>query len=386
MGGVSVYLSQLSLYFKNKGNEVAVMAYPGGWLEDKIKELGIKFYPNRYLKNSINPLLGFNTRKQLLRAIKDFNPDIIHCNSSIAGFWTRIIVKNSIPTIYTCHGWAFTDGALWWRRIIGITTEKITSRYCSKIICTSEYDKNLALKYNISEKQKLITIYNGIEIEPWDSICQKRFEEKIKLEGTPYFKQVRIVFVARLAMPKDPVTLIKAFKKLPENLKLESNIFIVGDGPDKESLEKLIKDLDLENKIHLLGSMDREELKMIYISSDINVLTTNYEAVPYTIKEAMSYGLPVIASDVGGCREAVDYNCGFLVKRGDVDGVKNALAKLIISKELREKMGKAGYEKARGQFALATMLQATEAVYKDVLGQKCPILRQAQDKLSDDRP
>jgi glycosyltransferase involved in cell wall biosynthesis len=302
--------------------------------------------------------------------VNGFKPDIVHCNSSVAGYWGRSAIKNSLPTVFTAHGWVFTDGAIWWRKIVGIISERRMSEYCSKIICVSENDRQIALKHRIAPEEKFITIHNGIDIESWENICEKKEIEKRKLENTPYFKQIRIVFVARLAMPKDPITLIEAFSQLPESLKQESNIFIVGDGPDKELLKNLIKDLGLENKIYLLGGMDREELKMIYLSGDIYVLTTKYEGFPYTIIEAMSYGLPVIVSDVGGCSEAVDPNCGFLIKRGDVDGVKNALAKLIISKELREKMGKAGYEKAREQFALTTMLQATEAVYKEVLGQK----------------
>lgn len=369
VGGTSTYLYQLSKELKTKKHEVAIMAHPGSWLEYKAKELGVKFYPNKYFKNSINPFLGFVIKKELLVAIQDFKPDIIHCNSSVAGFWTRVIVKNFLPTIFTAHGWAFTNGAIWWRKIVGIISERMMSKYCSKIICVSENDRQLALKYRIAPEEKFITIHNGIDIENWESICEKKTAEKRKLEGTPYYKQIKIIFVARLAMPKDPVTLIKAFSQLSESLKQESNIFIVGDGPDKASLEKLIKGLGLENKIHLLGSMDREELKMIYLSGNIYVLTTKYEGFPYTIIEAMSYGLPVIASDVGGCNEAVDPNCGFLVKKGDIDGVKNALAKLIISKDLREKLGKAGYEKAREQFSLARMLEETEEVYTNVLKQ-----------------
>lgn len=381
MGGVSIYISQLSQDLKNKGNEVAIMAHSGGWLEDWTKENGIEFYPNNFLSNSLNPIKGIGVKKELLKVVNEFKPDIIHCNSSVAGYWGRSAIKNSLPTVFTAHGWAFTDGAIWWRKIVGNISERLISKYCSKIICVSENDRQLALKYRIAPKQKFITIHNGIDIENWETIYGKKDEEKRKLEGNPYSKKIRIVFVGRLASQKDPVTLIKAFKKLPSTLQEESNVFIIGDGPDKESLKKLIKNLSLENKMHLLGGMDREKLKMIYLSGDIYVLTTKYEGFPYTIIEAMSYGLPVIASDVGGCSEAVDSNCGFLVKRGDVDGVKNALAKLIISKELREKMGKAGYEKARKSFALTTMLQATEAVYTKVLEKSLKSKVQSSNKV-----
>jgi len=187
MGGVSIYISQLCQDLKNKGNEVAIMAHSGGWLETKAKELGVKFYPNDFLANSLNPFKGIKAKKELLKAVEEFKPDIVHCNSSVAGYWGRSAIKNSLPTVFTAHGWAFTDGAIWWRKIVGIISEKMISKHCSKIICVSENDKQLALKYKIAPEEKIITIHNGIDIESWETICEKRKEEKLKLEKHSLF-------------------------------------------------------------------------------------------------------------------------------------------------------------------------------------------------------
>ena len=81
----------------------------------------------------------------------------------------------------------------------------------------------------------------------------------------------------------------------------------------------------------------------------------------------MSCGLPVIASDVGGAKEAINGNCGILVKRGDRQAIKNALEKLIGNPSFIKEMGKRAEEKAKKEFSLGKMLRETEEVYKEII-------------------
>lgn len=369
IGGVQTHISQLSHYMYDLKNEVAVMSQPDGILQKNVQSCA-KYYPNKYFSNSLNPFVDLLMANQINLAIKHFKPDIISCHSSVAGFLTRIVVKNRIPVVFTAHGWAFTDGSPKWRKILAILAEKYAAKYCKKIICVSEKDRQLAIKYKIAPIEKLMTIHNGTEIETWEKILQLKADQKKAIFLTRYGEQIRIIFVGRLAIPKDPITLVEAFKQLPENLQQASSIFIVGDGPNKEELENLIQKLNLKQKIYLLGGIDRQEVRKIYLFGDIYVLTSNWEGLSRSVIEAMSCGLPVIASDVGGNAEAVDESCGFLVQRGDVERVKDALEKLITDKKLREKMGKAGYEKAAREFSLDRMLEETEKVYVEVTKSK----------------
>jgi len=369
IGGAQTHIYQLSSYMKAMGNEVAVMSQPEGILEETVKPY-VKYYPNKYFSNSLNPVIDLLMACQINKAIKNFRPDIISCHSSVAGFLTRLVVKNRIPVVFTAHGWAFTDGSPKWRKILAILSERYAAKYCLKIICVSENDRQLAIRYKISPKNKIITIHNGTEIEPWNKILKLKKDQKEKIALTEYIGQTRIVFVGRLATPKDPTTLIRAFKNLPERLQQKSHVFIVGDGPDRETICKIIGTLKLKNKIHILGFLKRNEVKMTNLSADIYVLTSNWEGLPRAIIEAMACGLPIISTNVGGCRELVDSGNGFIVARGDIYGLTKALSELISNKELREQMGKSSYEKAASEFSLEKMLRATETVYNEILKSK----------------
>jgi len=356
-GGAQTHIYQLSKYFIEKGNEVGIMSYPEGWLEDESRKLGVKFYPNRYLSNWPDPIRIFKAIKEIRKVVKDFNPDLITCHSTAVGFFGRITIRNKIPTIFTAHGWAFTKGTSFLRKYLAILIEKIAGKFCSKIICVSDFDRNLALKYRIISPNKTTLIHNGVE------------NQYIELESPDKAqpREIRIVFVGRLAQPKDPLLLLKSFNSLHSELKDKAQISIIGQGPKRKELEKFIKENRLEGKVKLLGSISREKVFEVLRKSDIFVLISNWEGFPYTIIEAMSCGLAIIASEVGGIKEALSDDYGILVKRGDKKGIKNALVKLLKNPFLIKEMGDRAKEKVKKEFSLDKMLKKTEKVYKSII-------------------
>ncbi|WP_261807585.1 glycosyltransferase [Paenibacillus sp. N3.4] len=109
----------------------------------------------------------------------------------------------------------------------------------------------------------------------------------------------------------------------------------------------------------------RRDVRDLLISSDIFVLSSNYEGLPISIIEAMETKLPIVASDVGGVNELVqDNENGFLINRGDVSALVDCLQKLIDNKSLREEMGKASYERYNEMFTIEKMLNKTFTLYK----------------------
>jgi len=356
-GGAQTHIWQLSKYFIGKGFKIGVMSYPGGWLEKEVRKWGVKFYPNYFFSNSINPVQDFKAVKEIKKAVKDFKPDLVSCHSTKAGFLGRLAIRNKIPTIFTAHGWAFTEGAPFFRRQMTVLIEKIAGKFCSKIICVSKFDKELALKYKIASPNKLVVIHNGVEVE-------KAKNQKSEVKSLE--KKIRIVFVGRLAQQKDPLLLLRAFYSLSPELKNKAEISVIGEGSKRKELEKFIKESKLEGKVKLLGGMPRDKVFEVLKKSDIFALISNWEGFPITILEAMNCGLPVIASDVGGIKEAVDENCGILVKRGDKEGIKKALEQLIRDPSLIRKMGEKAREKAEKRFSLDKMLRETERVYREI--------------------
>ena len=125
-----------------------------------------------------------------------------------------------------------------------------------------------------------------------------------------------------------------------------------------EKLKKMKRD-----NVLITGCLTRAETLNKLKNADIFVLTSNYEGFPITILEAMSFGLPVIASDVGGVSEIVDNSVGYLIKRGDKEGLKRALKGLIDNKAIRLEKGNNARKRIEESFTLDKMLSKTEQVY-----------------------
>lgn len=353
-GGAQTHIRQLSSYLIKGKNGVAVMSYPGGWLEKEAKDLGVKFYPNYFLTNSLNLFKGYRAQKKIMGAVEDFRPDLISCHSSVAGFLGRLSVANKFPVIFTAHGWGFTSGVPLIRKFLLIFAEKFVARYCKRIICVSEFDRKIALKHHIAPSSKLVTIHNGAEI--------KDISKKNSIHSP-----IRIIFIGRLAKQKDPILLLEAFNDLSQDLKNKAEISIIGDGPKRKEIINFIKRNKLSKQITLMNQLSREKTFQLLNESDLFVLTSNWEGLPRSILEAMSFRLAIIASDVGGVSEIVDEGCGILVKAGVRKEVEDALEKMLKNPNLILQMGENGYEKVRNKFSLHKMLKETVTVYREVV-------------------
>ncbi len=352
IGGAQTHVLSLLKYMKEKGHTVGLMSFSGGWLETELKNIGVKFYSNKYFSNSFNPLNVLRGILVVKDAVEDFNPDIVHCHSSGAGFVGRMAIGNKIPTIFTAHSWAFTEGSPFFRKVIAIIAEKFVSRYTTKIICVSEFDKNLAIKYNIAPEEKLNTIYNGVsEI----NFIEEKRESSV----------INFLSVGRFAYPKRFDLLIESVGILPKDILNKIRLNIVGFGPGKDNLLQLISKYNLEKSVYLLDKQSPGQLSKTVYASDVFVLLSNHEGFPMTILEAMSAGLPVIASNVGGIPEEIDLSCGILVKNNKKE-ISTAILKLVENAELRKSMAEKSIEKIKNNFSFEKFLRETENVYKEV--------------------
>ena len=352
-GGAQTHVAQLVRYFTDQGNEVGVLSYPGGWLENEVVSLGADFYPNIYFANSYNPFRLFRAVGEIQKTVKQFQPDIVACHSSMASFLGRVTIRNKVPTVFTVHGWGFNNYVGILSKTIALIAEKVAARYCEKVICVSEFVKELAVVHKVVAPEKCAVIYNGIE-------------KLGKIKEHSENELLKIVFVGRLAAPKEPEILIKAYQSLEFRFLEKTELLIIGNGPQEEQL-KFIVGKDTPGKITFLGRVPRKEVVLLLEKSDIFVLATKWESFGLTALEAMSIGLPVIVSNVGGLKEVVDDKSGILVESGNVREMKRALEKLVGDQELRISLGENGRKRAFEKFSVETMFQKTEKLYKEIL-------------------
>ena len=345
-GGAQTHVADLCRYFKSHGYEIAVMSAGEGWLKSECDKMGVAFGVNKFFSNSPNPLRIFFAIKEIKNFVKDFQPDIVHCHSSAAASLGRLAVRGKVRTIYTAHGWGFNIGMNPIIRWGVLVAEKFTARYTDTYICVAEFVKKLGLKYNLAPADKFKVIYNGVTLTP----------EPVRNTES----EVRLIFVGRLAEPKRPELTIEAISRLPDEIKNKIQFTIIGDGPKKVYLESLAKEKNVS--VNFTGALPKDKALEELSKGDIFVFISAWEGFPYTVLEAMSCGLPIIASNVGGVDEAVDSSCGILVNN-DAGQIRAAVLKLINDKELSLRMGERARTIVQQKFSLDKMLVEIENVY-----------------------
>ncbi|KKW32860.1 MAG: hypothetical protein UY76_C0015G0001, partial [Candidatus Uhrbacteria bacterium GW2011_GWA2_52_8d] len=272
-------------------------------------------------------------------------------------------LRGRVPTVFTAHGWGFTQGAPRLRRWVLPIFERLAGRYAKKIICVSRNDLHLAQSHHIAPNEKLTQIYNGIELLP-----PPPFPLSTSDPFPPPPPSLNIFFVGRLAPPKNPFLLVEAFARLNRELQDQARVTIIGDGPDREKLEGLIRAQGLVDRIELTGALPRNQvLERLHTQADLFVLLSRWEGFPYSILEAMAAGIPVIASRVGGIPEALEQGGGILLKQGDPETLAQTIALLIQDEPFRLSLASQASLIAQQRFSVERMGERTFDLYQEVM-------------------
>lgn len=231
-----------------------------------------EFVPS--LQRELSPMKDIQTIKVFRRLYYKYHPDIIHLHSSKVGVLGRLVFPNE-KIVYTVHG--FDSIRIAYRKYLPL--EKVLQRKCSTIVGVSEYDKANLLNEGITNHVEVV--YNGITIP-------------VRLKDNPFadlmtFKK-KVLCIARLSPPKN----IDIFVQLAFMLPDYAFIWI---GNQQDFLGKSPKNL------YFMGSLPNAGAYNEY--ADLFILPSNYEGLPMTIIEAMAFGKPVVASNVGGISEIV---------------------------------------------------------------------------------
>jgi glycosyltransferase involved in cell wall biosynthesis len=356
LGGAQTHLYELMKHAVMKGWEVALISDKReGWLFEKARDLGVLFFENRHFKNSFNPLNLFASFRKIQRIVSEFRPNLVHVHSGSAGFMVRYALKKKVPTIFTAHGWSFTPGTPIFRRVIAEIAERFVARFTTKIICVSKNDYHLAVEKHILHQENIVQIYNSTSIPT-------------RNEGFEKGELINILFLGRFTPPKDLFVLFNAFSRLPDSVRDKAEITVVGDGPLFERWRSHAIKLGIEERVFWHGRQTYESSRRFFEEADIFVIPTHWEGFPMTILEAMSFGLPVIASGVGGVPEIVDESVGFLVDKENQEiGFQRALEMYIENPELRKEAGQRGRLRIKNSYSLEEFLRRTFDVYETSL-------------------
>lgn len=362
IGGAQTHLLEVACAMQKSGHDVQIVAGKYGWLTEQLAIKGIEISVIDELVREISLKKDWATVYKIRNIIKKWHPDIIHCHSSKAGIVGRIAAfMEGVPSVFTAHGWAFTEGVPFFKRVLYSVIENIMLNITSKCFCVSEYDRCLAKKWFLRDSHKIITVHNGIG----DDGLQRDAIVRMLDNGSI----LRLIMVGRFSKQKDHMLLIKSVYDINKKYPGQVHLSLVGDGDLFAAANQYVVANNLGDFIVLLG--ESTCVDSLLTQSDVFCLISNYEGLPISIIEAMRAGLPVIASDVGGNNElVVDGVNGYLVSRGDRKGLVQAIEKLIKDRTLITEFGKRSQEKFRMEFTFSAMMQKIESAYRDVL-KKC---------------
>lgn len=387
----------------------------------------IKIIRLKHLSRAINPWHDLLAFFEIRNLIKKELPDIIHLNSTKAGiigslasrfvFWNsrresalRHALSRATPfVIYTAHGWVFNEPLNYFKKKLYFWLEKFTAKYKNKIICVSEYDKQVALKNNFPP-EKLIAIYNGIDFNNLNFLPKDKAKEilfsKIHNSKLIIHNSTIIGSIANLYPAKGIEYLIEAAKiiikrndtregvtspnnsltaVIPKTYNLK--FIVIGEGEERPKLEALIKKYYLENNFFLLGHIPNASQ---YLKAfDIFVLPSVKEGLPYALLEAASAEIPVIATRVGGVPEIFSTNIaktnssslpfqktpsfpppfskgglgGILINPKTSKELAEKIIYLLQNQEISHKLAENNLAIAQSKFGIDKMIEKTKQIY-----------------------
>ena len=334
-----------------------------GWA-NQIPDLTRFWIPN--FVREVRPIQDSITLLKLWRLFRRERPDIVHTHSSKAGILGRLAARLAgVPVIFhTYHGFGFNDFQPRLIKTLYIWLERITGRVTNQTVIVSYANAKRAEDSGIVRNNDWILCRDAISLEQFMQPGPRR--TKLREWNVP---ENRVVagMVACFKRQKSPLDFVEvAARVLKETDRV--HFIMAGDGELRPAIEARIRDLGISSHITLLGW--QKDMPEVYRNLDVVVLTSLWEGLPCVFSEAMAAGLPIVATQVDGAREAIiDGDNGFLHGPHDVEGMAKSVLKLVENPALREAMGSRGKSRV-SEFDIDTSVRALESAYQKWLARQ----------------
>ena len=390
-GGQGIYIKNLSKALKNLGHEVSVLSGPPYPELDsevnliKIPSLGLfesgerlKAFRLRFLWSPIDlyewitVMTGgfpepYTYGKRVLKKLKENNLklDVLLDNQSLSS--SLLEIQAHYPLAVTIHHPITKDHKLelqnainWKERLSSsrwhnfLPMQKKVAPQLKNVICVSQPSKeDVISEFKVDEK-KITVIPNGIDIGIFKPSSIKKS------------LSFRIVTTASADIPlKGLRLLILALPRVIRKFPLTS-LTVIGKSPEKSNLNKLIDDLDLEDKITFRSGISEEEIVKTYHDSDIAVIPSLYEGFGFGAGEAMACGVPLISTDSGGLKQVIG-DAALKIQPGSVNEIEEGILKLFTEEKIRQELAKKGRERMEEFFDWKIAASAYIEVFKKII-------------------
>jgi glycosyltransferase involved in cell wall biosynthesis len=350
-GGVFRHVAELADGMGARGHEVwacGTRAVPG--VADE------RFAPLA-LERAIRPEPDARALAAFARVLRRVRPQVVHLHSSKAGALGRLArwAAPRTPVVYSPHGYAFNGHFERERdRQLYRGVETLLSPLATRVLCVCEAERRLAASVGPTSRTRIV--HNGVAAAAPGALHPAIVGAK---ERGPV-----VVAVTPLRSGKGVETLIDAW---PAVLAWHprATLAIAGDGSEERQLRERASAAGLDDAVRFLGFAD-EPLSVI-AGGDVAVHPSWAESFPYGVLEAMTTGVALVATDVGGTAEAVeDGRSGLLVPPRDAAALADAISGLLADRDRARSLGEAAQARVRERFTLGHMVEGVLGVYAEV--------------------
>lgn len=347
ISGIENYVLSIVKYLGNDNIKFVVAIPDHGQIEVELNKLNVEYFvfnPGSAKPYSIKGI--YNLAEYLIK--NKF--DVIHAQAGIVpcilGYFLGVKM-----CLEHKHGLDFTEDERVNMSLRKKFYESFKKHFVNYTFTGCERDRLFLINNFKYKPGKVITLYNGVE---------EFGLNKIDKQDKDYF---RIGTICRLSFQKAPEIFVELAKAMKQSDKGRKYIWeIWGEGELREDLLNLIKSYNLENTVFLKGYAF--DLREVYSTFDLFVLTSRYEGIPYVILKAMSAKVPVVATEVGGINEVIinNYN-GKLVQFGDMDALEKSVRDIFDDSELRKTLIDNAYNDFQNKWTIDKTVSKVKGIY-----------------------
>jgi glycosyltransferase involved in cell wall biosynthesis len=353
--------------FRDAGYDVVGMSAPGPHV-DALIEKGITHHPIRSLTRSMAPGSDLRAIGELYRAFREIQPTIVHTHNPKPGVFGRLAARAAgVPAIVnTVHGLYAQPDDPFLKRTVVYGLERLAASMSHAELLQNPEDLPVLRKLRIPH-ERLTVLGNGVDLERFDPdrvppSARGRLRAELGIDDDT----VVVGVVGRLVWEKGYREIFEAAARLRD----EPCAFVVV-GPDDPAKAEAVDRVAIEqaeaNGVRFLGP--RTDMPDLYSMFDVYALASYREGFPRSAMEAAAMGLPVVATDIRGCRQVVvDGENGALVPARDAGRLASALHRLIADPELRIRQGVAARVRAIEHFDDRDVIATTLRTYDSLLG------------------
>jgi glycosyltransferase involved in cell wall biosynthesis len=353
VGGQERVALDLAIGQKALGHRVGVMSLapaPDGALADEFAAAGIDIMRVEKRAQGIDPTLT----ARIGLALKKRGVDVVHTHNPMPLIYAapaaRLVGAAAIHTKHGRNPANFSNRAL----------RRVAAQWVNFFVAVSDITAEQALAQHDCPPSKLRTIPNGIRLERYVPDAKARAETRAELGlGDAWV----VGTVGRLDEFKNQRMLIRAMAPM---LSQTCRLVIVGDGPSRSEVEAEVARLPEPRFCVLTGR--RMDVPRIMPAFDVFALSSTSEGLPLVVPEAMSAGLPVVATEVGGLPSVVDEDSTGKLVAVDEKAMRNALAELMADRARTRSMGATARKTAHARFSAERMNQEYLALYQQARG------------------